>query len=124
MKCAITGDHYTILGYKGKQVRDNIHAWDLVNMFWNFYLNPRPGEVYNAGGSRHSNCSMIEAIKICERMTGKKMNYSYTDENRIGDHIWYISDVNKFKKHYPGWSYKYNLEDILSQIYDSFKNRI
>jgi CDP-paratose 2-epimerase len=124
MKCAITGDHYTILGYKGKQVRDNIHAWDMVNMFWNFYQNPRPGEVYNAGGSRHSNCSMIEAIRICERMTGKKMNYSYTDENRIGDHIWYISDVNKFKKHYPDWSYKYNLEDILSQIYDSFKNRI
>jgi CDP-paratose 2-epimerase len=124
MKCAITGDHYTILGYKGKQVRDNIHAWDLVNMFWNFYQNPRPGEVYNAGGSRHSNCSMIEAIKICERMTGKKMNYSYSNENRIGDHIWYISDVNKFKNHYPDWSYKYNLEDILSQIYYSFRNRI
>ncbi|MGD0340485.1 MAG: NAD-dependent epimerase/dehydratase family protein [Bacteroidales bacterium] len=124
MKCAITGDHYTILGYKGKQVRDNIHAWDLVNMFWNYYQNPRPGEVYNAGGSRFSNCSMIEAIKICERMTGKKMNYSYTEENRIGDHIWYISDVNKFKNHYPDWSYKYNLEDILTQIYDSFRNRI
>jgi CDP-paratose 2-epimerase len=124
MKCAITGDHYTILGYKGKQVRDNIHAWDMVNMFWNFYQNPRPGEVYNAGGSRHSNCSMIEAIKICERMTGKKMNYSYSNENRIGDHIWYISDVNKFKNHYPDWSYKYNLEDILSQIYNSFIKRI
>jgi CDP-paratose 2-epimerase len=124
MKCAITGDHYTIFGYKGKQVRDNIHAWDMVNMFWNFYQNPRPGEVYNAGGSRHSNCSMLEAIRICERITDKKMNYSYSNENRIGDHIWYISDVKKFKQHYPRWSYKYNLDDILSQIYNSFKNRI
>jgi CDP-paratose 2-epimerase len=124
MKCAITGDHYTIFGYKGKQVRDNIHAWDMVNMFWNFYQNPRPGEVYNAGGSRYSNCSMMEAIKICERITGNKINYSYAKENRIGDHIWYISDVNKFKKNYPDWSYKYNLDDILSQIYTGFKNRI
>jgi len=124
MKCAITGEHYTIFGYKGKQVRDNIHAWDMVNMFWNYFKSPRPGEVYNAGGSRHSNCSMMEAIKICERITDKKMNYTYINENRIGDHIWYISDVNKFKKHYPNWSYKYNLEDILSQIHDSFKNRV
>jgi len=123
MKCAFTGDHYTIFGYKGKQVRDNIHSWDMVNMFWNFYQNPRTGEVYNAGGSRHSNCSIMEAIKICERITGKKINYSYAKENRIGDHIWYISDVNKFKKHYPDWLYKYYLEDILSQIYYGFKKR-
>ena len=124
MKCAITGDHYTIFGYKGKQVRDNIHAWDLVNMFWHYYQYPRSGEVYNAGGSRHSNCSMMEAIKMCEGFTGKKMNYSFSKENRIGDHIWYISDVNKFKQHYPEWSYKFNLDDIFSQIYISFKNRI
>ena len=124
MKCALTGDHYTIFGYKGKQVRDNIHAWDMINMFWNYYQNPRVGEVYNAGGSRHSNCSVLEALKICERISDKKMNYSYASENRIGDHIWYISDVNKFKQHYPEWSYKYNLEDILSQIYYSTKNRI
>jgi CDP-paratose 2-epimerase len=124
MKCAITGNHYTIFGYKGKQVRDNIHSWDLVNMFWHFYQNPQAGQVYNAGGSRHSNCSMIEAIKICERITGQKINYTYAKENRIGDHIWYISDVNKFKKHYPDWSYKYNLEDILSQIFYGFKNRV
>jgi CDP-paratose 2-epimerase len=123
MKCAFTGDHYTIFGYKGKQVRDNIHSWDMVNMFWHFYQNPRTGEVYNAGGSRHSNCSMMEAIKICERITEKKINYSYANENRIGDHIWYISDVNKFRKHYPDWSYKYNLEDILSQIYHGLQNR-
>lgn len=117
MKCAVTGDHYTVFGYKGKQVRDNIHSYDLVNMFYHFYKDPKQGEVYNAGGSRHSNCSMKEAITICEAITGKKMNYSYAEDNRIGDHIWYISDVSKYKKHYPEWSYKYDLNDILEQIY-------
>lgn len=117
MKCAVTGNHYTVFGYKGKQVRDNIHSYDLVNMFYHFYTNPRQGEVYNAGGSRHSNCSMTEAIEICEQITGNKMNYSYAEDNRIGDHIWYISDVSKFKNHYPEWTYKYNLNDILEQIF-------
>jgi len=124
MKCAITGDHYTVFGYKGKQVRDNIHSWDLVNMFWHFYQNPRQGEAYNAGGGRHSNCSMKEAIAVCEKITGKPMNYSYTDDNRIGDHIWYISDVRKFKNDYPSWDYRYNLEDILTQIHDSMSARV
>ena len=124
MKCAITGDHYTIYGYKGKQVRDNIHSWDLVNMFWHFYQNPRQGEAYNAGGGRHSNCSMQEAITISEKITGRKMNYSYSEMNRIGDHIWYISDLTKFKNHYPEWNWKYNLEDILSQIFDGMKKRL
>lgn len=124
MKCAITEQHYTIFGYKGKQVRDNIHAWDLVNMFWYFYQNPRSGEVYNAGGGRFSNCSMIEAIDICEEITGNKMNYSYTENNRIGDHIWYISDLTKFKSHYPGWTYQYSLETILSQIFENMKSRV
>lgn len=123
MKCAITGEHYTIFGYKGKQVRDNIHSYDLVNMFWHFYQNPRPGEVYNAGGGRHSNCSMLEAIQICEDITGKKMNYSYSESNRIGDHIWWISDVSRFKSHFPNWTYKYNLNDILVQINDSLSER-
>jgi CDP-paratose 2-epimerase len=117
MKCAITGDHYTVFGYKGKQVRDNIHAFDLVNMFWHFHQDPRPGEVYNAGGGRYSNCSMKEAIELCENITGKKMNYTYAEDNRIGDHIWWISDVSKFKSHYPGWTWKYNLNDIFQQIY-------
>ena len=124
MKCAITGDHYTIFGYEGKQVRDNIHSWDLVNMFWHFYQNPRQGEVYNAGGSRFSNCSMKEGIQICEQITGNKMNYSYTDNNRVGDHIWWISDVSKFKAHYPQWAYKYNLEDILNQMFESLTQRL
>src|SRR5207237_1067712 len=100
MKCAVTGNPYRIFGYKGKQVRDNIHSHDLVNMFWNFYQKPRSGEVYNAGGSRHSNCSMLEAIAICEKLAGKKMNVTYEEGNRIGDHIWYISDVRKFQSHY------------------------
>ncbi|HEY1032645.1 MAG TPA: NAD-dependent epimerase/dehydratase family protein [Flavipsychrobacter sp.] len=124
MKCAITGDHYTVFGYKGKQVRDNIHAWDLVNMFWHFHQAPRQGEVYNAGGGRFSNCSMTEAIAICEKITGKPMNYSYSETNRIGDHIWWISDTSKFELHYPGWKLHYNVEDILSQIHQAFQQRV
>lgn len=123
MKCAITGTEYNIFGYKGKQVRDNIHSYDLVNMFWHFYEKPRMGEVYNAGGSRHSNCSMAEAIEICEKLTGKKMNYKYVETNRIGDHIWYVSDVRKFESHFPEWKYKYNLNDILTQIHDALGKR-
>jgi len=123
MKCAISKDHYTIFGYKGKQVRDNIHSYDLVNMFWHFYQNPRPGEVYNAGGGRHANCSMLEAIHLCEQITGNKMNYSYSETNRIGDHIWYISDLSKFKTHYPQWNWKYNLEDTLLEMYNGIKQR-
>ena len=124
MKCAINGEHYTVFGYKGKQVRDNIHSYDLVNMFWNFYQSPRCGEVYNAGGSRHSNCSMQEAISMCESIVGKKMNYAYSEQNRIGDHIWWISDVSKFKAHYPQWDYRYDIEDILTQIYTSMRDRV
>lgn len=123
IKCAIKGDHYTIFGYGGKQVRDNIHSYDLVNMFWHFYQNPRSGEVYNAGGSRHSSCSMKEAIKICENITGKKMHYSYTEANRIGDHIWWISDMSKFKQHYPDWNWKYSIEDIINQIFEAQQER-
>ena len=123
MKCAIDGSHYTVLGYKGKQVRDNIHSYDLVNMMWHFYQKPRNGEVYNAGGGRHSNCSMQEGIALCEKISGNQMNYSYNDDNRIGDHIWWISNTNKFKSHYPDWDFKYNLSDILIQIHQSMKAR-
>lgn len=124
MKCAVTGTYYSIFGYKGKQVRDNIHSYDLVNMFWHFYQNPRIGEVYNVGGSRYSNCSILEAIVLCEKIADKKMNYKYLDNNRIGDHIWWISDVNKFKSHYQQWEYKYNLTDILIQIFDEMRKRV
>jgi CDP-paratose 2-epimerase len=123
MKCAITGKQYTIYGYKGKQVRDNIHSADLINMFWHFYQQPRSGEVYNAGGGRFANCSMLEAIALCEKITGKKMNISYSETNRIGDHIWYISDLSKFQKHYPQWYWKYNLEQTLIEIYDNLTSR-
>ena len=123
VKCAVTGQSYTVFGYKGKQVRDNIHSFDLINMFWHFCQAPRPGEVYNAGGGRHSNCSMQEAIAICEQMAGKPMNVVYSDQNRIGDHIWYISDTRKFQAHYPAWSYSYDLNRILREIYCSASKR-
>jgi CDP-paratose 2-epimerase len=124
MKCAISGDSYTIFGYKGKQVRDNIHSFDLVNMFWHFYQAPRVGEVYNAGGGRFSNCSMLEAILICENISGKKFNYTLSDQNRKGDHIWYISDVSKFKLHYPKWEYKYDLQTTLEEIFEGITERV
>jgi len=124
MRCNITGEHYTVFGYKGKQVRDNIHSYDLVNMFWHFYQNPRCGEVYNAGGSRYSNCSMLEAIKMCEEITGKKLNWSYSETNRIGDHIWWISDVRKFKYHYPEWGFTYNIKQILVEIFEAITSRL
>ena len=123
VKCIFEGREYRIFGYKGKQVRDNIHSYDLVNMFWHFYQNPQYGEVYNAGGSRNSNISMIEAIKKVEILLGKTAKIKYLERNRVGDHIWYISDVSKFKKCYPSWSYKYNIDDILDEMCEAVKNR-
>jgi CDP-paratose 2-epimerase len=120
VRCSMNDTSYTIFGYKGKQVRDNIHSFDLVNMFWHFYQKPRPGEVYNAGGGRYSNCSMLEAIDEIENISGKRLNYNISETNRNGDHIWWLSDVSKFKSHYPEWNYKYNLQDILKQIIERF----
>jgi CDP-paratose 2-epimerase len=124
MKCTITGEHYTVFGYKGKQVRDNIHSYDFVQMFWHFYNNPRRGEVYNAGGGRHSNCSMLEAITASELITGNKLKWSYSETNRIGDHIWWISDISKFKSHYPEWDYQFDMNDILQQLFDGIRSRL
>jgi CDP-paratose 2-epimerase len=124
MKCAMTGKEYHIFGYKGKQVRDNIHSRDLVNCFFEVHKKPRVAEVYNIGGSRHSNCSMQEAIARCEAITGNKMNVSYEEDNRIGDHIWWVSDVRKFQSHYPDWRYAYDIEAILTEIYHGFEGRI
>lgn len=115
-KCIVTGKKYTIFGYKKKQVRDNIHSYDLIKAFHEFYKRPRIGEVYNMGGSRYSNISMMEAIERLEQITGKKANVDYLDKNREGDHIWYISDVKKFQDHYPKWKYKYNVDMILEDI--------
>jgi CDP-paratose 2-epimerase len=124
MKCAITGQHYTVFGYKGKQVRDNIHAHDLVNMFWHFYQAPQAGgQVYNAGGGRFANCSMQEAIALCETITSNKMNYSYSDQNRVGDHIWYVSDLSHFQQQYPGWQPQYDLVSTLTQIFEELRVR-
>jgi CDP-paratose 2-epimerase len=92
-------------------------------MFWHFFQAPRPGEVYNAGGSRHSHCSMLEAIALCEEIAGRKMSWTYQEGNRIGDHIWYVSDVRKFRRHYPEWQYRFGLKEILHEIHDGLKNR-
>lgn len=124
MKCAITSTKYTIFGYKGKQVRDNIHSTDLVNCFYEFFKAPRSGEVYNIGGSRHSNCSVLEAITLCEEVSGKRFNYDYSDINREGDHIWYISDVRKFQTHYPSWNYLYSLRGTLQEIHEDLVQRL
>ncbi len=115
-KCCVTGEQYTVFGYQGKQVRDNIHSLDLVKMFWEYHQNPQPGKVYNAGGGRFSNCSMQEAIHMCEEIVGQKMNFIYSDENRIGDHIWYISDTSRFQEDYPSWKQEYGIEEILHEI--------
>lgn len=119
MKCIVTKRPYRIFGYKGKQVRDNIHSHDLVSAFMHFYRKPRSGEVYNIGGSRHSNCSMMEAIRKGEALSGNTLEFSYLEDNRIGDHIWYISDVRKFQSHYPEWSYQYDIDGILEEIYQA-----
>ena len=117
MKCAVTGKPYTVFGYQGKQVRDNIHSSDLIAAFYEFYKQPTSAAVYNIGGGRESNCSMLEAIEICQELTGQEMNYTYTEDNRIGDHIWYVSDLSKFKAQYPSWSIKYDVKQILGEIY-------
>lgn len=123
MKCTMTGTPYTIFGYKGKQVRDNIHSADLISAFYEFYKAPRIGEVYNIGGGRMSNCSMLEAINLCEQIAGRALSWRYSEENRIGDHIWWISDISKFQSHYPDWTLEYNVPKILQEIYDWNKER-
>lgn len=116
IKCIATGEEYTIFGYKGKQVRDNIHSYDLVNAFYHFYKNPTSGEAYNMGGSRYSNTSILEAIAKIEQVLSKKAKVRYIKQNRIGDHIWYISDVSKFQEHFPKWKYTYDNDQIIEEI--------
>jgi CDP-paratose 2-epimerase len=123
VRCAVTGRPYTIFGYKGKQVRDNIHSNDLVQCFWHFHLDPEPGSVYNIGGSRHSNCSMLEAIDLIEELSGHRVNYTFSDTARSGDHIWWISDVRRFQKNFPGWAYTYDLRDTLREMIDAASER-
>ncbi len=119
VQCAVTNTPYVVNGYKGKQVRDNIHSADLIRAFAEFYDAPRCGEVYNIGGGRSSNCSVREAITICESLTGREMHWTYDNENRVGDHMWWISDTSKFESHYPNWKLQYDIKRIISEIYEA-----
>ena len=116
VKCAKTGRPYTIYGYKGKQVRDNLHSFDLVNMFWHFHKEPNSGQVFNVGGGKHSNCSVLEAINLIEEKTGEKILKEISSENRIGDHIWWISDTRKFSTQYPSSKYSYDIKTIINEL--------
>jgi len=118
MKCAVTDSPYVVLGYKGKQVRDNIHSADLIAAFNEFFLAPRSGAVYNMGGGRYSNCSLLEAIGLCERIVGREVSWQYSGKNRTGDHQWWVSDVSKFQRDYPNWRLEYDVPEILQEIYD------
>jgi len=124
VKCAITGDEYPVVGYRGKQVRDNIHAADLAHMFLHFVRGPRPGEVYNAGGGRRIHCSVREAIELAEKVVGRRMRTCYVDQNRNGDHIWYVSDSRRFREHYPGWDHSYDLERMMAEICEGLRCRV
>lgn len=122
VKVNVTGGHYNVYGYKGKQVRDNIHSYDVARFIEEFINSPRSGEVYNLGGGRNNSCSILEAFSIVESITGTKMNYDYIDKNREGDHICYISDLSKMKEHYPGWDITISLEEIFEQIVKTWTN--
>jgi CDP-paratose 2-epimerase len=118
MKCAVTGMPYTVFGYKRKQVRDNIHSNDLIRAFDEFFKHPKSGAVYNMGGGRYSNCSMVEAITLCEQISGNRLDWNYVEQNRQGDHIWWISDTSRFQEDYPSWKQKYDVPSILREIYE------
>jgi CDP-paratose 2-epimerase len=121
MKCTVRGEEYTVFGYKGKQVRDNIHSFDLVTAFDAFYHNPKPGKVYNIGGGRANSCSVLEAIGLCEEIAGKKLKHRYESQPRNGDHIWYVSSLKKFQSQYPHWRPKYTLKATLQEIFQAQK---
>jgi CDP-paratose 2-epimerase len=124
VKCVVHGKPYKVFGYKGKQVRDNIHSYDLVNAFWHYSQKPKVAAVYNIGGGRHSNCSMLEAISVAEKLSGKKLDYSLLDGARSGDHIWWISDVRRFQNDFPAWKFKYGIHEIISEIVTAVKERV
>lgn len=123
VRCAVTGRPYTIYGYKGKQVRDNIHSNDLVQCFWSFFRDPKPGRAYNMGGSRFANCSILEAIDLIDELSGLRVAYTLTDDARAGDHIWYISDVRRFQQDYPDWQYRHDLRSTLAEMIEASKER-
>lgn len=123
IKCNLEGRTYRIFGYKGKQVRDNIHSYDVVQFMQRFIAAPRKGEVYNLGGGRTNSTSLLEAIQLISSISGKKMNYQYVDQNRQGDHICYISNLAKMKAHYPGWEITKDLRTIFDEIHESWLQR-
>ena len=123
VKCNLEGREYKIFGYKGKQVRDNIHSYDVASFIQAFIDAPRTAEVYNLGGGRANSCSIWEAFKLAENFSGKPQNYSYVDENRIGDHICYISNLAKIRAHYPGWDITISLEETIKQIVEALRGR-
>ena len=120
VKASLKNKKYTLIGYKGKQVRDNIHSQDLVSCFWEFYKKPRYGEVYNIGGGRYSNCSILEALSLVEKISKIKIKKEVLKKNRIGDHIWYISSLKKFKNHYPKWRQIYSTKKIIDELVKKF----
>ena len=122
MRCAMSGKHYKVFGYKGKQVRDVIHSSDLIKAFDEFVKKPRPAEVYNIGGGRLNNCSVLEAIRLSEEVAGRELNWSYEPTHRIGDHIWWIGDNGKFESHYPQWQQQHDLNGILREIHEFNRN--
>ena len=123
IRCIVRGTPYTVFGYDGKQVRDNIHSADLIRAFECFFRNPRCGEVYNIGGGRKSNCSMREAIGIGEAIVGRRLNWTYSEDARIGDHLWWISGLAKFRSHYPGWNLRYDVPQICRAIFEANVDR-
>jgi CDP-paratose 2-epimerase len=118
MRCTVSHQPYSIYGYKGKQVRDNIHSYDLVNALWHFYQAPQSAAVYNMGGGINNNCSVLEAIDLCQMISGETLSWTLVEDHRIGDHIWWVSDVRKFKRDYPEWDFQYNLSRTLTEIYE------
>jgi CDP-paratose 2-epimerase len=124
VKCNLEGKQYSVFGYRGKQVRDNIHAEDVAAFIHQFSLSPRSGEVYNLGGGKENSCSILEAFELVESLTGRAQQFAVVDRNRIGDHICYYSDTRKMKEHYPAWTITRSLEDILREIVDAWKERL
>ena len=118
MRCTAVGDRYTVYGYEGKQVRDNLHSADLVRAFAAFHADPRPAAVYNLGGGRESNCSVLEAIALSENITGRALDWTLSPDARMGDHRWWISSLDSFRSDYPGWSLEYGIEATLREIFD------
>jgi CDP-paratose 2-epimerase len=123
MRCAMTGTPYTVYGYKGKQVRDAIHSHDLIRAFHECFKAPRVAEVYNIGGGRFSNASVIEAIEMSQEISGEELTWTYQEANRIGDHIWWIGDNGLFESHYPDWKLEYDAYRILEEIRDANADR-